>query len=331
MHHESLPIQNKILEFHHSQMPLTLNKGKALKVTGTEVWNFYLQKHNLIISCSANGIVEFYDAATLLRRKESEPLQLDSLVIAISNAHRDEMIFLGCELGDVHIYNLVSKKAMKMKKKGVCFVAGGIFLNSSYYAFTELEAAKLSIFDLFNRNMINVYSKNKDAISFCELESQKLLITGLEDGCLAVYKTNQLPKMPMINSVQGYQTELGVILTESIAVKKREYLVKNENDKIKILNVNKGRIRLVKVIQTGDVIFGMVCLERYKVIGTIHDTNEVKFWSLMSGKLRMRLKLKNDRAQQMFLMKDKNIIGVVDLSRNEIEMANFNDFEDKFA
>jgi len=68
-------------------------------------------------------------------------------------------------------------------------------------------------------------------------------------------------------------------------------------------------------------IGGFVYLENYKMIVTTggYESYAIKFWSLTSGKLEKMLHLEQGERFSLFLMKDKNMIGIPRRRTNLIE------------
>ena len=75
------------------------------------------------------------------------------------------------------------------------------------------------------------------------------------------------------------------------------------------------------MIQTKEEIGGFVYLENYKIIAAVcrFKSNSIRFWSLTSGKLEKTLDMEKGDRLPLFLMKDKNMIGVPRCNTNLVE------------
>jgi len=84
--------------------------------------------------------------------------------------------------------------------------------------------------------------------------------------------------------------------------------------------MSKGRIRLVKVKRMKEEVASMVYLENYKMIAVSCGARYVKFYNVLSGKLEMRLDVGMPKAGTLFLIKEKNCLGVADSEENIIKI-----------
>jgi len=110
---------------------------------------------------------------------------------------------------------------------------------------------------------------------------------------------------------------------------KKEYIITGGNDNaIRIWHFIKGKMRLLKVIHIEEDVSCMVYLEEYKMIATTHHKEYIKFFSLPSGRLDTTLTLDMTKSRNIFLMGDKNTLGVADLGKNIIKMVQLHRPED---
>jgi len=128
-----------------------------------------------------------------------------------------------------------------------------------------------------------------------------------------VYRTDQLPRLPLVDTIQGYDVNSYAIprKIQSVIISRKEYVLTVGADcKIRIRHLLKGKLKPLKTFQTGERVFSMVYLEDYKMLVTTHNTQSIKFWKFPSGRLESRLDLKMANCYGIFFMKDKNCLGV---------------------
>ena len=87
----------------------------------------------------------------------------------------------------------------------------------------------------------------------------------------------------------------------------------------------KGKMRLEKVISTGERIYWWVYLEKYNMIATAHRKEDVRVWSLPSGKLKCTYSSSQTHFSNVFLVKDKDAIGITSSQKNIIEIVKLSD------
>ncbi len=88
---------------------------------------------------------------------------------------------------------------------------------------------------------------------------------------------------------------------------------------MKIWHLVKGRMRLLKVFRDSYGIHSVVYLESYKMIAIASNTNSVKFFSFPCMKLEKTVDLSQNGSHFLFLMKDKNMVGVTSQNEKLIE------------
>ncbi len=78
-------------------------------------------------------------------------------------------------------------------------------------------------------------------------------------------------------------------------------------------------MRMLKVIRCECTPHSVVYLENYKMVAISYEANYVKFFSFPCMKLERTVYLDDDGRHYLFLMKEKNMIGVTSYNKNLIE------------
>jgi len=306
----------------------------VLKVEGTGGFfkggSSYNEKNNLIVACPKNNTVQFYDANTLQSLKhEIPPLELESSVVEMGFSAETDTYIFGCANGHIYTYNVSTQALDKILKKNYYRKLGGIaWVNSDFYAFSSYYKQdphpSLEIAHLVNKRCRFYFNAHSEPC-FHTMETQKLILLS-RDCSMTVYKTNQLPKLPVLGSVKAQKVFSKI---KSMVVNGKEYIITAGFDRaIKIWHMYKGKIRLLKVIRIEEGIGSMICLEDYKMIATTHGKKYVKFFGLLSGKLEKNFDGEMPSAVNMFLMKDKDMLGVSDSYLNVIKMIKLSSDKD---
>jgi len=238
---------------------------------------------------------------------------------------------LGCAYGDIYSYDASNNNLKRVQKHGESFVLAIAFINSTYYAFSSCKSGQLHLASLENEGVAPLVfpSQESDSWYLHSIPKKNLLFSGLANGSIILYRTNQLPKLPIISTIQAHKIGKYVTTIQNITINKKEYIVTGGNDHaIRIWHIIKGKMRLLKVIQIEEDISCMVYLENYKMIATTHHREYIKFFSIPSGKLTTTLRLDMTKSRNIFLMNDKNTLGVADLGKNIIKMVQLHRPED---
>jgi len=271
----------------------------SLSRVGESVYN---QRHNMIIVNPGDHTIRFYDTSTLLPLEGRDILELDGLVTEIRFCPENETYMITCSNKSLYIYNPARKSLKELRNRTEASIFSVIFINSECYALLTLSN-KLYLCNLENEEIVGFRSKEDASFPFETLKNRRILVTGLKNGSLVVYRTDRLPKLPMICSVQAHQIGKFVIKLESVFMKNKEYIVTCGFDgKIHLWHLVKGRMRRLRSIVIGEIIHGLVFLEEYKMLAITYgrDANEMKFISLLSGRLKFRLDLQMERAINLF-------------------------------
>jgi WD40 repeat protein len=282
--------------------------------------NIYNQKHNLIISCPSNSTVHFYDANEMAPMKNRRRKQISSSVVQMSYNAENDTHLMGCAFGDVYSYNAGTHSLTKVLKEGDSFILAITHIDQNRYAFSSSKSGKLYFANVNEDKAVPHPSKDSDSWYLFHHNQRKLLFSGLANGKLAIYSTKN-DKYDMVQSVQAHKFGKYVTVILTVNVKGKEYIVTGGNDHtIKLWQVIKGRLRLVRVITTTEDVSTIVYLEEYQMLATTHHRDFVRFWKLPYGKLESTLSLGLNKARNIFPMKDKNMLGVADLSRNLLKV-----------
>jgi len=285
--------------------------------------NVYNQKHNMIIACPSNSSMHFYDATDLSALKLRRKKQISSSVVQMSYWAETDTHLMGCAFGDIYTYNAGTHHLTKVLKEGDSFILAITHLNSDMYAFSSSKSGKLFIGSIQdNESTTPLYSKDSDAWYLHHLHQKKILLSGLANGKIAIYKTNNPSNVKMVDSLQGHKFGKYVTVITTVTINKKEYIITGGNDHtIKIWHFIKGKMRLLKVIQNNEDVSTIVYLENYKMIASTHHRDYIKFFKMPFGTLEKTLPLGLNKARNIFLMKDKNLLGVADLTRNVIKVV----------
>ena len=282
---------------------------------------FYNEKHNMIIVNPCDNTVQFYDATTILPLKERETKKIGSLIADFSYHKETDTYLLSCEEAkSIYSYNASSNELKKLKEFND-YASAVEFMSPSYYAFS-IQNKELCVGTLENGKIWTIHSKDKSPYYLQSLNKSRLLLATLEDGTVMVYRTNKLPKMPVFCSVKGHYVSFSFVRIQNAMVNGKEIVITIEKGLVlKIWQIRKGAMRLLRIIETKEQIDGFVYLENEKMIVTTggYESNSIKFWSLTSGKLVKTLDMERGDRSPLFLMKDKNIIGVPRCNTNLVE------------
>jgi len=137
-----------------------------------------------------------------------------------------------------------------------------------------------------------------------------------------VYQVHKNKKLSLIESVQAHKFGRYVTKIIPIVLNGNECLITGGNDQtIKVWSFYKGKLRLLKTIPLNENVSNIIYLENYKMIVTTHHKNYVKFFRIPSGMIQTTLELDVVKARSIFLLKDKNLLGVADLVKNCINIV----------
>ena len=196
------------------------------------------------------------------------------------------------------------------------------FVSSKFYAFSLLESNELYIGNFENDNVLKFDSENSHSVSLHYLPKSDLLLSILKDCSVVLYHTDKLPHLPVIGKLQAVRTSEYVGLVQSFLIKGKEYIVTAmEYFILKIWHLIKGKMRLFRVIRTGGLIRSLVYLENSEMIAVLYQSGKLAFFGVFSGKLEREISVKAGCVENMFLMKDKNMIGVMNPWISEIEFV----------
>ncbi len=159
--------------------------------------------------------------------------------------------------------------------------------------FSVYDSNQLSIGNVKNDNVVNFDSPNRDFYDLHYLSKRKTLLASPGGGSVLMYRADKLPKLPIIGKFQGDRTTRNAALTQSFVKNGKEFVAtRAQDEEIKIWNLVKGRMRLVKVVKAEKKIHCFAYLEDYHMIAMVYQSDEMEFFGFPSGKLEKRLKLK---------------------------------------
>ena len=72
-----------------------------------------------------------------------------------------------------------------------------------FYAFSVYESNKLSIGNLKDENVMSFDSPNGNLFDLLYLPKKNLLLASPDGGSVLIYRTDKLPKLPLIGKFQG--------------------------------------------------------------------------------------------------------------------------------
>jgi len=285
--------------------------------------NFYSEKYNMIIACPMNNTIQFYNASTLLPAERRKTLQLDSSVLQVSYCAETNIYLFACTLGNIYAFCLSNNALIKVQKyhqeRSVIAV---LFLKSTYYAFAIISSCQLSVGNLKNKDLLSFDSRRRDITCFSKSEKGTLLFSGVANGSMRAYRTDQFPKLPNVCSEQVLGLREVFTKIENVMVNGNVFIIASGTDgKIRIWNLVKGKMKLLKIIEIGEIVYVFAYLEKYKMIVTSHQKEYIKFWNLFSGKLEWTYNSELLKIKGIFLMNDKDAIGVADSQTNKIEIV----------
>ena len=286
----------------------------------------YSQRHNIIIVHPLDGKIQLYDATTLLPLKGRQLNDVEQSVISLKYHHKTDVFLLGCMSGSIYLYN-PSSDELKMLQKYEKYMLSSAFLSSTFYAFSVLGSKELYIGNLDNGDTLKFDSRNNEVFALHHLAKSQLLLSGAIDGSVRIYRTTKLPDLKEVCAIQAHEAGKWVSDIQSININGKEYVITTSTDcTMRIWEMSKERIRLVKVIRMENVLCSWVYLEDYKMIAVLYGQyNYIEFLRFPSGKLERRFRLKIGEVWNVFWMKDKNMIGVTDFAERMIDFVKLQD------
>jgi len=296
--------------------------------------NAYYEKNDILISCPSNSSIYFIEYDKKKQKLMDIQKSIDSSVVQMSYCTKTSTYLMGCAKGHIYAYDAIKKKLRQLNKHCDKYVLAICHINHTMYAFSCDKTNDIFFSSTNNRiRTIPQYSKNSYAWYLHHDDQQKLLYAGLANGNMIIYNTNierQLntkylsknpPKYRLISCIQAHTFGKYVTAIKTITINKQQYIVTGGNDQaIKIFKNMNGKLKLLKVIQNERGISNIAYLEHYKMIAVTQHDNYIKFYTLPFGKLRLQFNANLTKIRSMFLMNNKNCIGVADLDKNLIKI-----------
>jgi len=298
--------------------------ANALETQGRLGFRFgsacYNQKYNMIIAYPQNAAIQFYDATTLkpVEGRRFKPLKENGSASCMSYYQETDIYLIGCESGAIYTYNASSQKLRKLRSLGQC-VKAIAFVDSMHYSFSRYNSNNLSLGPLENEHVFEFGSHNRDPSHLERLDKSPILLVALEDGSIIGYRAKNLPQLRMVWAVQACRC-LGAAYVQSAVINGKEYVITAKGYTVKVWYIIKGKMRLLKAIQMKEPVADLVYLENYKMIAVGDKMRHLSFFRVLSGKLEKTLTF-NFELRKMFLMKDKDMIGLVSFYTNRIDIV----------
>ena len=296
--------------------------------SGGEIW--YNEKHNLIIVQPFYMPLYIYDASTLLPLEGWETPQID--VFAFSFCSETDTFLFACGDGDLYSYDFSQKTLKKVQKLEEEFLLAAVtFIDAVYYVFSTYSG-KLFVGNLEDGSINDTNFGKSSTWNLEKFENRNVLFSALDKGKLIIYRTNRLPKLPVVCSVQAHDNGINQwINMEKAVINGKEFIITRGHDgKMKVWHFVKGRMRLLRVIQIGEYVEGpCIYLDNYKMICTTKGKESLKFFSLISGELKNTFELKSPKALSVVFLKDKNAIGVADWTRKVLDIIQLHPKQEK--
>jgi len=303
--------------------PFVINTWEG-KSNGGFCYNItsFNEKNNMIITCPSHNSIQFYDATTLSHFEEMETEPLDSSVRDMTFCPETETYLFRTLDGNIYAYDLPNKTLKNVQKNVNPFVPKVVFIHSGTYAFS-VDSNLLCIGNLRNENCVT-FTSGKNRRFICSLESltkRKLLLVGLDCGSVILYRTDRLPKLPVLGLIRGCEKS-AALEVKSLIINGKEYILAAGCDnKIRIWHIIKGRMRLLKAIQMKETVSSMVYLEDYKMLAMAHNMNYLRFLQLPCGKLEARVDVELESCTNVFLLKGKNALEVASMAGDIINIV----------
>ena len=272
------------------------------------------------MACSYDNSVQFFDATTLLPLEGREAQKVDSAVRHIAFEPETETFLLSCESGSIYSYGISNKILKIVQEETNSLFIHAEFIDSKRCVFPG-HLDEVSIGNLEDGSRIRLETKERSLYSMKNLKKKNLLLASSVGGSLRIYRTDCLPKkLPMLYSV-GRDEYMAAVEIHNLIINGKEYIVTPGCDcKIRIWHMMKGKLRLLRVISMKEEVFCTVYLENYKMLAVTHRRDFISFFSLPSGQLVRTLDLKLRDCQGIFLMEDKNAIGVGSYTESTIKI-----------
>jgi len=223
----SKELDNLSAELLNKKRPFSPYVASVLEVKANIGFNYgantYSQKHNMIITCPSNSTVHFYDATSLAPHSQRNRVHINSSVVQMSFWPETDTYLLGCAYGDIYSYDASNNNLKRVQKHGDSFVLAITFINSTHYAFSSCKSGKLHLASLENEGAAPLVFPSQDSDSWYlhNIHEKNLLFSGLANGSMILYRTNQLPKLPVLATVQAHKFVKYVTAIQNVTINKK--------------------------------------------------------------------------------------------------------------
>jgi len=189
----------------------------------------YNSKYNMVTACSSNRTVQFYDASTLEPSKRREVLDLEGSVTQMAFQSETDTYILGCNSGFIYKYNISRNELVKVKQ---CQnqVQGVVYLKSTLFAFPLFNIKKLYIGNLDHNDVVTFDLNENNPTSLHYSQKRDLLFLGTSNGSVMIYRTDKLPDLQILYSVQAHSAGNWVLDIQCIHVNGKEYIATAGDD-----------------------------------------------------------------------------------------------------
>lgn len=200
-------------------------------------------------------------------------------------------------------------------------------IHPGYYVVSICNTGKLHLGNMESGSMETFGSRSFDSFYLHKLVKGPFLLSLSLESLLVIYRTDQLPKAPIICSINIHKVSGSpcVWKIESAMIKNKEFLITIGSDcKIRIWHLIKGRMRVLRTINIGDQASGFAYLEDHKMIAVAYgkEHSDLEFFSLISGRLESKTYLGMGMTPgNVFAMKGQNIAGVTHWDTKVIKLV----------
>ena len=168
--------------------------------------------------------LELYDAITLLPLERRKTLQLDSFPMNFSFWPETDIFLFACTSGNLYSYDFNKRILKKEQKLTEEFLPVATFINSYYYVFST-SSLKLCVGDLGEGSLFNLGSGNARIHFLQKLEKKHLLLSALTNGEMRIYRTDRLPRLLAICTIQHCQAGGVAAKVENVMIGRKEFII----------------------------------------------------------------------------------------------------------
>jgi len=147
-------------------------------------------------------------------------LRRKCLIVSYGNVilPRQRLLFLDVPM-EAFIHTIFPRRPSKnlnSPSKYIFLGFGVVFLSSTSYAFSGFNSGRTHIRNLGNGSLVHSLLERSGVYDLKSLLKRHLLFSRLADGSVMLYRTDRLPKLPLLCSLQG--NHCGSKRIQSIAI-----------------------------------------------------------------------------------------------------------------